>query len=90
MVTDLYGRSSKLLCRYDVTVFSDAFPYIHDAGYGEEFKEANVARAPLAKSSRQVSAETDKAPCEPTAVLWRNKKADPQCKPIDWSLMLHI
>ena len=42
-----------------------------------EFKEAGVARAPLAKSSKQVSAETDKAPCEPTAVLWRNKEAGP-------------
>ena len=47
-----------------------------------EFKEANVARAPLAKSSKQVSAETNKALCEPTAVLWRNKEAGLQCKPI--------
>ena len=47
-----------------------------------EFKEANVARAPLAKSSKQVSAETNKAPCEPAVVLWRNKEADPKGKPI--------
>jgi len=45
-----------------------------------EFKEAGMARVPLAKSSQQVSVETDKAPCEPTTVLWRNKKANPQCK----------
>ena len=36
-----------------------------------EFKEAGVARAPLAKSSKQVSVETNKALCEPTTVLWR-------------------
>ena len=42
-----------------------------------EFKEAGAARAPLAKSSKQVSAETDKALCEPTAVLWHNKEAGP-------------
>ena len=34
-----------------------------------EFKEASVARAPLDKSSKQVSMETDEALCEPTAVL---------------------
>ena len=45
-----------------------------------EFRKAGAARAPLAKSSRQVSAETGKALCEPTAVLWRNKEAGPQCK----------
>ena len=39
-----------------------------------------MTRAHLAKSSKQVSAETDKALCEPTTVLWRNKEADPQCK----------
>ena len=49
-------------------------------GFISEFKEANVARAPLAKSSKQVSTETDKALCEPTAVLWRNKEAGPQYK----------
>ena len=45
-----------------------------------EFKKAGVARAPMAKSSKQVSAETDKAPCEPTTVPWRNKGAGPQYK----------
>ena len=49
-------------------------------GSTSEFKEASVARAPLAKSSKQVSVETDEALCEPTAVLWRNKKAGPQYK----------
>ena len=39
-----------------------------------------MARAPLAKSSKQVSVETDEALCEPTTVLWRNKEAGPQCK----------
>jgi len=42
-----------------------------------EFKEVGVARAPLAKSSKQVSAETDEALCKPTMVLWRNKNAGP-------------
>ena len=45
-----------------------------------EFKEAGVARAPLAKTSKQVSVETDEALCEPITVLWRNKEAGPQCK----------
>ena len=45
-----------------------------------DFKEVGVARAPLAKSSKQGSVETDKAPCKPTTVLWRNKEAGPQCK----------
>ena len=49
-------------------------------GSTSEFKKAGVARAPLAKSSKQVSVETDEALCEPTIVLWRNKEADPQCK----------
>ena len=48
-------------------------------GSTSEFKKAGVARAHLAKSSKQVSVETDKALCEPTAVL-RNKKARPQSK----------
>ena len=34
-----------------------------------EFKEADMARAPLAKSSKQVSVETDKALCESITVL---------------------
>ena len=45
-----------------------------------EFKEAVAARVSLAKSSIQVSTETDKALCEPTAVLWHNKEARPQSK----------
>ena len=42
-------------------------------GSTSESKEVGVARAPLAKSSKQVFVETDKAPSEPTTVLWRNK-----------------
>ena len=34
-----------------------------------EFKKGCVARAPLAKTSKQVSVETDEALCEPTTVL---------------------
>ena len=49
-------------------------------GSNSEFRKAGAARASLAKSSRKVSAETDKAICEPTAVLWRNKEARPQSK----------
>ena len=49
-------------------------------GSNSEFRKAGAARTPLAKSSRKVSAETDKAICEPTAVLWRNKEARPQSK----------
>ena len=56
-----------------------------------EFRKAGAARAPLAKFSRQVSEETDKALCEPTAVLWRNKEAGPQCKPITFkNLVVHF
>ena len=49
-------------------------------GSTSEFKEAGVARAPLAKSLKQVSVETDEAFYEPITVLWRNKEAGPQCK----------
>ena len=45
-----------------------------------EFRKAGAARASLAKSSIQVSVETDKPPCEPTAVLWRNMEARLQSK----------
>ena len=38
-------------------------------GSTSEFKEAGVARAPLAKSSKQVSMEIDETLCEPTTVL---------------------
>ena len=49
-------------------------------GSNSEFRKAGAARASLAKSSMQVSAEANKAPCEPAAVLWRNKEARPQSK----------
>ena len=49
-------------------------------GSTSESKEVGVARAPLAKFSKQVSVKTNKAPYEPTTVLWRNKEAGPQCK----------
>jgi len=49
-------------------------------GSNSEFRKAGATRASLAKSSKQVSAETNKALCEPTAVLWRNKEACPQSK----------
>ena len=39
-----------------------------------EFKKAGVARAPLAKTLKQVSVETDEALCEPATVLWRTRK----------------
>ena len=56
-----------------------------------EFRKVGAARASLAKSSRQVSAETDKALCEPTAVLWRNKDARPQSKSITFeNLVVHF
>ena len=56
-----------------------------------EFGKAGAARAPLAKSSIQVSAETDKALCKPTAVLWRNKEGGPQFKPITFeNLIVHF
>ena len=56
-----------------------------------EFGKAGAARASLAKSSRQVSAETDKALCEPIAVLWRNKEARPQSKSFTFeNLVVHF
>ena len=60
-------------------------------GSTPEFKEAGVARAPMAKSSKQVSMQTYKALCEPTVVFWRNKEAGPQCKPITFeNLVVHF
>ena len=47
-------------------------------GSNSEFRKADAARAFLAKSSRKVSAETEKVLCKPTAVIWRNKEARPQ------------
>ena len=56
-----------------------------------EFRKAGAARAPLDNSSRQVSEETDKALCEPTAVLWHNKEARPQSKSITFeNLVVHF
>jgi len=40
-----------------------------------EFRKTGAARSFLAKSSRTVSAETEKVLRKPTAVLWRNKEA---------------
>ena len=59
-------------------------------GSNSEFRKAGAARASLAKSSMQVSAETDKALCEPTAVLWRNKEARSQSKSVTFeNLVVH-
>ena len=56
-----------------------------------EFRKAGAARVSLAKSSIQVSTEIDKAPCEPTAVLWRNKEARPQSKSTTFeNLVVHF
>ena len=67
------------------TVFSTAENQVSQCdeqtfGSISESEKAGAARASLAKSSKQVSAETDKALCEPTAVLWRNKEARPQSR----------
>ena len=43
-------------------------------------KEVGGARAPLANSSKQVSAETDKALRKPITVIWRNKETVSQCE----------
>ena len=37
----------KLLCRYDVYSFFRCFPYIRDAGYGEEFKDVGEGQTSL-------------------------------------------
>ena len=56
-----------------------------------EFRKAGATRAPLARSKRQVSVETDKALCEPTAVFWRNKEARPQSKSFTFeNLVVHF
>ena len=60
-------------------------------GSNSEFRKAGAARASLAKSSRKVSAETEKVLCEPTAVLWRNKEARPQSKSFTFeNLVVHF
>ena len=39
----------KLLCRYDQYSLSWCFPYIHDAGYGEEFKDVGDDKTSLSR-----------------------------------------
>ena len=56
-------------------------------GSTPEFKEAGVARTPLAKSSKQVSVKTDEALCEPITVFWRNKEAGPNARVRIFSLL---
>ena len=37
----------KLLCRYDVYGLFRCFPYIHDTGYGKEFKDVGDGKTSL-------------------------------------------
>ena len=39
----------KLLCRHDVYSFFRCFPYIRDAGYGEEFKDVGERQMSLSR-----------------------------------------
>ena len=39
----------KLLCRYDVYSLFQCFPYIRDAGYGEEFKDVGEGQISLSQ-----------------------------------------
>ena len=39
----------KLLCRHDVYSLFLCFPYIHDAGYGEEFKDVGERQTSLSQ-----------------------------------------
>ena len=39
----------KLLCRYDVYSLFRCFPYIRDAGYGEEFKDVGDGKTSLSQ-----------------------------------------
>ena len=39
----------KLLCRYDVYSLFHCFPYIRDAGYGEEFKDVGDGKTSLSR-----------------------------------------
>ena len=39
----------KLLCRHDVYSLFRCFPYIRDAGYGEEFKEVGDGKTSLSR-----------------------------------------
>ena len=45
-----------------------------------EYKEVGVTRTPLANSSKQISAKTDKALRKPITVFWRNKETVSQCE----------
>ena len=39
----------KLLCRYDIYSLFWCFPYIRDAGYGEEFKDVGDGKTLLSR-----------------------------------------
>ena len=39
----------KLLCRYDICSLFQCFPYIRDAGYGEEFKDVGDGKMSLSR-----------------------------------------
>ena len=39
----------KLLCRHDVYSLFRCFPYIRDAGYGEEFKDVGEGQTSLSR-----------------------------------------
>ena len=39
----------KLLCRYDIYSLFRCFPYIRDAGYGEEFKDVGDGKTSLSR-----------------------------------------
>ena len=41
----------KLLCQYDVYSLFCCFPYIHDAGYGKEFKDCLLYTSPSPRDS---------------------------------------
>ena len=49
MVKDLCGCVRKLLCRHDVYSLFRCFPYIRDAGYGEEFKDVGEGQMSLSQ-----------------------------------------
>ena len=49
MVVDLCDCVRKLLCQYDVYSLFCCFPYIRDAGYGEEFKDVGDGQTSLSR-----------------------------------------
>jgi len=49
MVTDLCDAVCKLLCQYDVYGLFRCFHYIHDAGYGKEFKDVGDRKTSLSR-----------------------------------------